>query len=255
MERHWQPTLNNQEPLETRYLSKKQLYLKLSDEYYLPSLRSQGMTRRYLLKVQNNQVFRAHAVSVKRCLAELKNSQLTKFKEVNVAVSYQRIDNLLKEMKLPCLVFEPHETPEAAWLYAIARYLDPNNITGILSSDLKEQDNMNCDSSKLDSAKKAAKKYLFKDYAIESDEKLRSSLEDITLIGSKIRSRNARISKLQSITERYKREVLQEKKKLELTITKTTTDILTKVGGEHAKLEEWIQDNTKLAKAKEVSQL
>ena len=138
MERSWQPSLNNQESLETRNLSKKQLYLKLSDEYYLPSLRSQGMTRRYLLKVLNNQVFRAHAISVKRCLAELKNSQLTKFKEVNVAISYQRIDNMLKEMNLPCLGFEAHETPEASWLYALARYLDPYKITAGILSNLRK---------------------------------------------------------------------------------------------------------------------
>ena len=46
------------ESIETKNLSKNELYEIVSSNYMLPPVNSKGITREYLLKVKNGEVFR-----------------------------------------------------------------------------------------------------------------------------------------------------------------------------------------------------
>ena len=69
---------NYEKPFSTNTITKKAMYSRLAETYYLPPLLSTGVNRKYLEKVQEGKVFRVEIIVLNKFLAELKPNQVRK---------------------------------------------------------------------------------------------------------------------------------------------------------------------------------
>jgi len=106
-----------EEPAETAGLSKNQLYDRVVATYFLPPFLSRGVTRDYLLRVLNNQVFRVTHNAIKHFEVDLEKAQTTKTSSPNNSLIVKKLNRLLEETGQRQLGFDEYEVPESAWLY------------------------------------------------------------------------------------------------------------------------------------------
>jgi hypothetical protein len=122
------------EGLDTKNLSKNELYEIIAEEYLLPPVSSKSVTREYLLKVRNGEVFRITHNDYKNFEFTLNKSHSRKIGIINNALLVKKLNDLLEDREEPELGFTEYDLPEQNWLYKIARYIDKTNLLEFFES-------------------------------------------------------------------------------------------------------------------------
>ena len=116
------------EGLDTKNLHKNELYEIVSANYMLPPANSKGITREYLLKVKNGEVFRVENMEYKQFEFNLNKSHQKKVGIINNSLLVKKLNILLRERRQPELGFTEFDLPEQSWLYKVARFIDRTNL-------------------------------------------------------------------------------------------------------------------------------
>ena len=119
---------DSNEGIETKNLQKNELYEIVSSNYMLPPVNSKGITREYLLKVKNGEVFRVENMDYKQFEYNLNKSHQKKVGIINNSLLVKKLNILLRERRQPELGFTEFDLPEQSWLYKVARYIDRTNL-------------------------------------------------------------------------------------------------------------------------------
>lgn len=117
-----------EEPAETASLSKNQLYDRVASTYFIPPYLSRGVTRDYLLRVLNDQVFRVTHNVIKHFEVDLDKAHTTKTSSPNNSLVVKKLNLLLDHQNNRPLGFDEYDVPESTWLYRVARFIDQTNI-------------------------------------------------------------------------------------------------------------------------------
>lgn len=116
------------EPHELRQLTKSQIFKNLSLDYFLPQKESRAVSRTYLSRVHQNQVYRIERVALLQFEAILQEDELARAANQNVTILIERADSLLRQLGQRELGFLPGTYPDEGWLYRIIRFIDPSNL-------------------------------------------------------------------------------------------------------------------------------
>lgn len=128
-----------QRPTRTRpELSKKKIYDRLQDQFFLPPRDSRGVTHAYLAQVESHQVFVVGRQEMARFLADLEPGQLKRNPHCCRFEAFFKLRTLLEERGLPGLGFDDDQIPDGSWLYSMLRFVDQENLSGVFVKRLKE---------------------------------------------------------------------------------------------------------------------
>ena len=116
------------EPLDTRDLSKQRLYNRLSEAWLLPPVESKGVCRSWLLKVWNGSVYRVGLKDLKTFEVSITPIQMKRNGLTNLLHLMLRMNGLLTSRGEKGLGFNDFTVPDERWLCRIARYVDKANI-------------------------------------------------------------------------------------------------------------------------------
>jgi len=120
------------EPAETKDLTKKKLHERLSEAWYLPPNEARGVTRLYLVQVFRGQVFRVPLLEMQHFMANLiPKEHMKKAPYINSLDVKIKVQTLLHELGHRELGYPEGVIPEEEWLFQVARMLDQNNSTAI----------------------------------------------------------------------------------------------------------------------------
>lgn len=119
------------EPEALRFLTKKDIHARLSEEWFLPDKNCRGVTRQYLIGVYRDTYFRLGLFDMQRFLAELNKDALKRVPYENSADIKAKVEVQLAEQGFRPLGYAPHIIPEEDWLVKVARYLDQTNNCAI----------------------------------------------------------------------------------------------------------------------------
>lgn len=119
------------EPAETKDLTKKKLHERLCSHFFLPPNEARGVTRVYLVQVFRGQVFRVPLLEMQHFMADLLKDHMKKAPYINSLDVKIKVEALLQEMGQPPLGYPEGVIPEEDWLFQVARKLDQNNSTNI----------------------------------------------------------------------------------------------------------------------------
>lgn len=119
------------EPPETKDLTKKKLHERLSIDWFLPPNEARGVTRIYLVQVFRGQVFRVPLLEMQHFMADLHKDHMKKAPYINSLDAKIKVQALLRERNMPPLGYPDSVVPEEDWLFQVARKLDQNNSTAI----------------------------------------------------------------------------------------------------------------------------
>lgn len=113
---------------DTKKLQKHELYEEVTKIWMLPPLESKGLTREYLLRVRDDEVFRVTTTEYKHFEVNLNKKQQKKVGIVNNALLVRKLNILLKSKGQKDLGFTEYNLPDQDWLYKVARFIDASNI-------------------------------------------------------------------------------------------------------------------------------
>ena len=116
------------EPLETRDLSKQRLYNRLSEAWLLPPAESKGVCRAWLLKVWNGSVYRVGLKDLKTFEVAITPAMMKRNGLTNLLHLMLRINGLLNSRGEKVLGFGDFTVPDERWLCRVARFIDQANI-------------------------------------------------------------------------------------------------------------------------------
>lgn len=167
------------EPAETRDLTKKNLYKRLAEDWYLPDNNSRGITRTYLVGIFTNAHFRVGLVEMKQFLATLTSAQLKKAPYHSTANALAKINTLLAEMGLRPLGFPAGVIPEDGWLMNIARFIDRENISGLFLQAVPGFQNPDTQSGRMYRAKQRAEDFLLGADRLLENRQVYATVEEI----------------------------------------------------------------------------
>lgn len=225
---------------------KRTLYSRLSEKYFLPPIRSAGVTKKYLEKVEAGSVARFEIVKVKRFLADLKPSQLKKALYTNKYIVNKKVNKLLQEMGQPGLGFSGVLVPDGKWLYTVARYVDPWNITSVFEVTLQDMPDTKTDSFHVEIAKRRAADNLIFTSGLNKIKAVKQSLASLELANCRLSSREAEIESLVEYGRRLELQMKEDKKNLEQQLGSSA--LLVYCEGEKKTIEEALKENDLMQK-------
>ena len=119
---------------ETKHLSKRLLYKTIALKFSLPPYNSRGVSRKYLIKVHNGEVYRVLDLELKTFEVQLTSAMLKRVGIQNNSFLVRKMNVLLHSRKQPELGFDEFDPPEEVdssnktWFYRIVRFFDPTNL-------------------------------------------------------------------------------------------------------------------------------
>lgn len=140
---------------ETHGLEKKAVYQKVALQYFLPPILSRGVNREYLLKVLKGEVFRVTHSDIKHFEVDLTDDMTKKFTTVNNGLLVRKLNRLLESRRESPLGMDEHDPPDQvscshqAWLYRVARYIDPTNLTEFFVAPVYDEPMLNDNSTNI----------------------------------------------------------------------------------------------------------
>ena len=153
----------DEEPEETRRLSKSQLHSMVSERWLVPSRDSKGVCRRWLLSQHIGLSWRVEITTIRRFEVEVPARLQKKACMTNLADLLARLNSLLQERGEATLGFQDHMIPEEDWLIRVCRYIDQTNILGAFVGPVPGAQLVPGFSQRYLTAQTQAQQYLFGD--------------------------------------------------------------------------------------------
>ena len=179
------------EGLDTKSLSKNELYDLVSADYMLPPSHSKGVTREYLLDVKDKRVFRVSNMEHKQFEFNLQKIHQKKVGIVNNSLLVKKLNILLKDRGEVPLGFTEFNLPEQNWLYKVARYIDQTNLLEFFEAAPCPEpplSHISSSISKIYYGRLYASEYLFSSEKTKKNKKL---WDAFSLLSEKYRTLNA----------------------------------------------------------------
>ena len=205
-------------------ISKKTLYKRLADVYYLPPCNSKGVSRQYLETVQSGTCFRIETIELKRFLAELKPSQTKRSLYANKSEAFIKLRSLLNELNYKPLSFQAEYVPNSEWLFNVLRYIDRHNTSGIFETELTSSDNNEIDSIKLLRAKKNAETLEIKSKGLHENRKFIEQITKLAELQRRVVSRKAEAELMSKTLEIMKKRIKIDEVAIEDEVTGLVLD-------------------------------
>lgn len=176
--------------------SKKLLYARLAQDWYLPPIRSTGVTLTYLRKVDAGQVFRVGLLDIQRFLAECKPDQLRRVPFVNKDQAYAKVNRLLLEKGQHTLGFGEGPWPDGEWLYRVARFVDPGNLCNLFEKAVSEVTPAQNDSTDVELGKRRVEEQLVKQLGWNDQPDVLQAISELRMSQQRASSRKAEMQRL-----------------------------------------------------------
>jgi len=221
-----QPNDNTHEPAAIRNLSKKAIYDILANEFMLPTFKSRATSRKYLVGVYEKKYFAVKSIEIKRFLAELTADQLKKAPSTSNSEVFYKLSMILKENNQLPLGFDENSLPDSAWLYQVARCIDPDNTSGLFKVALNRPSTQT-DSSRILAAQKAAEKYLLLDHNLLSHSEVHSQVKQLWETHKRFSCRQRELEVLQAHGQALTSKVDAGKLEVESVLLKTAMTVYT----------------------------
>ena len=113
---------------ETRDLCKEKVFDRLSEQYLMPPIHTKGVSRNWLIRVWNGEVFRVAIRDFKLFEADITPNHMKRNGFTNLLHLMLKINQLLTSRQQPTLGFHDFCVPDEKWLAKIARYIDRSNV-------------------------------------------------------------------------------------------------------------------------------
>lgn len=227
---------HHEEPKEIRHLSRAKLYKLLQEKYNLPKYGSRAITRSYLVGVYLGKHFRVAHSDIKPLLAKLAPSDFEKASFVTVGEAATKLDTLLKEKGQKSLGFNEDFMPDAEWLFQIARCVDPSNSACFFKKAISLPETVGCDSDRVLAAQQAAEKALLADHGLLGKREIMGSLQELSDSNKRLRSRLQEESLLQSKLLKLKEKIKEDQATVEEKLTICSVLVLNGIEPEPADL-------------------
>lgn len=215
-------TTNNRRQFSTNTITKKAMYSRLAETYYLPPLLSTGVNRKYLEKVEEGTVFRVEIIVLNKFLAELRPNQVRNSTFTCKFQAYSKVDRLLREMGKKGLGFDEGLVPDGEWLYKVARFIDPWNVCLLFKAFLEPAPKTNVDSFKIELAKRDIENDLFISSGLDEDKEVRAAIRELELSHQRFVSRKAELDNLVIYGRQLTQQVEEDKSEMMMKLTSTT---------------------------------
>lgn len=210
----------SQTSTQPRTSVKKPLYTRLAQEWYLPPMRSTGVTLDYLKKVDSGQVFRVGLVPLNRFLAECKPSQLKRAPFATKDVAYVKLNKFLEEHGQPELGFELGCWPDAEWLFRVARCIDAGNVCQLFEEAVDEIKTNETDSVVLELGKRRVEEQLETELRMKGRPEVQQAVSELQLDRRRAKNREAEINRLVYFGKKLERQWAEDKVKVERSLDK-----------------------------------
>jgi hypothetical protein len=246
---------HDNEPESLRALSKAKLYQQLAEQYLLPNLRSRAITRDYLIGVHTGKYFRVSLSDIHKFQADITPKLMKKALFVNVAETIQKVDALLLENDRPKLGFMKGYMPDTQWLYQVARFVDPCNVTAIFQYPIKEPGASTISSEKVLMAQQAAEKALLGDNGLLGKRHIMDSLRELCDKQRQLKCRERELNLLDKKGEKLLEKIKNDRLEVERSLISSSRTILSELNKniERDVSDEYGKEETrKLLKVKEV---
>lgn len=218
--------------------SKKLLYARLSQQWFLPPARSTGVSQTYLHKVDQGQVFRVDLLSIQRFLAECKPSQLKRVPFVNKDQAYAKVNRLLGERGQPDLGFAEGCWPDGEWLYRVARFVDPTNLSCLFVEALSEVTAANNDSTQVELGKRKIEEQLAQDLEWKDRPEVVEAIGELRMSQQRVSSRKAELHRLMLQGQKLQGQVEKDQMKVEMSLERAVRVVVEGVKKKVERLEE-----------------
>lgn len=187
-------------------LSKKKIYERLQDQFYLPPRDSHGVTHAYLAQVDRRQVFVVGRQEMGRFLADLEPSQLKRNPHCCKFEAFFKLRVLLEERGLPQLGFDDDQIPDGSWLYSMLRFVDQHNLSGVFVKRLKEVAETDRHSERLFELQVRVASQLLELNELGKRQEVKDSLEELWLAKRKATGRLAEVGAVTKYLQKLERD-------------------------------------------------
>lgn len=168
------------EDIATKNLDKHELYAVVTKTYMLPPVCSKGITREYLLQVNEGDAFRVTHRDHKEFEFRLEKEQQRKVGVVNNALLVRKLNLLLRMHNVKELGFTEYNLPDQNWLYKVARYIDRTNMLECFAQPVMPEEPLNEHSNmlaRIHHGRLYASEYLFRVEKARRNKKLWDAFE------------------------------------------------------------------------------
>ena len=208
---------------------KKPLYTRLAQEWYLPPMKSTGVTLEYLQRVDSNQVFRVGLVQLNRFLAECKPSQLRRVPFVNKDVAYAKVNQLLQELGQPVLGFEEDCCPDGEWLYRVARFADPGNLCRLFEESAGAVPVGEADTISLELGKRRIEEQLERELGMKDRLEVQQAIAELQLDYRRVKSREGELGRLVANGRKLERQLAEDRVRVDRSLDRAVQVTLERV--------------------------
>ena len=217
---------NLNEPPAIRSKTKNQLYALLAEEWYLPSVDSKGVNRKWLVAVYKGEVFRVGLMEMRRFEIELTPLQTKRTGLVNLTYILDKLNQLLKERGLKELGFPRFVVPEENWLVKVARFIDRKNVMEFFGSKLEDNEFPETVSERVHHARDNAYSYVFHGNNLMQNQKVYQAVKEISESYRRIISRKIDKKDLLNSLEQLEERLKEEEAFLKSSLVKASTSIM-----------------------------
>jgi hypothetical protein len=208
-----------------RSVSKKTQYAILADTYFLPPVRSTGLSKKYLDMVEQGSVFRVQNSEIQMFLAGLKPSHMTRAPFTSKSVAYSKINRLLLECGEPGLGFEEGLLRNGEWLYKVARYVDRGNLAELFTTSLAVVKPLHCDSAKIEASKRVVEHDLLIDSRLDDLECVQEVVAAFQASQQRLVSRKIELEYLMVYGKQLTTQVEEDKRHMEQKLVEATMTV------------------------------
>ena len=212
------------ESRETARLNKYDLFELVEATWDLPSFSCKALTREYLLRVKNDEVFRVDKETMRRFDFGLSKKQNKRMAIVNLGYVVRKLKVLMAEKQMKELGFEEWDTPDQVWLMRMARYIDQENVLELFEEALVPVPQLRNNSSlmyMIYHGRLHASTYLFRDEKARSNKALWESLRNISESYKVICSASINLELLEREIKEMREKLARSKLQMEEEVTKT----------------------------------
>lgn len=219
-------------------LSKKKIYDRLQDQFYLPPKDSHGVTHAYLTQVDRRQVFVVGRQEMARFLADLEPSQLKRNPHCCKFEAFYKLRALLQERGLPGLGFDDDQIPDGSWLYSMLRFVDQENLSGVFVKQLKEVTETERNSERLFLLQVKVGRELLEVNELGKRQAVKDCLEELWLAKRKATGRLAEVGAVSKYLQKLERESREARQDL-LEALETATNMVYQAATDKSPAEAW----------------
>jgi len=219
-------------------LSKKKIYDRLQDQFYLPPRDTRGVTHAYLTQVDRRQVFVVGRQEMARFLADLQPSQLKRNPHCCKFEAFYKLRALLQERGLPGLGFDDDQIPDGSWLYSMLRFVDQENLSGVFVKRLKEVTETERNSERLFLLQVKVGRELLEVNELGKRQAVQDSLEELWLAKRKVTGRLAEVGAVSKYLQKLERESREARQDL-LEALEAATNVVYQAATDKSPDEAW----------------